>query len=137
MNKIENEHNALNDEMMDDFKNWSLDDVKKKVAELSIQNSCMADQISQLQLMVETFKFTTFFNHISSVAVHDLLIEAGIINREKLAEKIAYSEKEKKNLAEVLDMDFRLFIHKKIDEMDPLKQWLYPEAVEKLNAVNW
>ena len=137
MNKKENKVIALKDEKTDTFEDWSLNDLKKKVAELTIQNACMADDINQLQLMVETFKFTTYLGDVSNMAMQDLLIEDGVISKEKLAEKINNSEDRKRVLAEILDMDFRLYIHKKIDAMDPLKQWLYPEAVEKLNAVNW
>ncbi len=137
MSKKENKIIALKDEKANTFKDRSKDDLKKRVAELTIQNACMTDEINQLQLMVEIFKFTTYFSDVSNMAVQDLLIEEGVISRDKLAEKVNDSEDRKKVLAEILDIDFRLFIHKKLDNMDPQRQWLYQEAVEKINAVNW
>ena len=129
------EKNKIKAGTMEFLKEWNEEDLKDAIAELTTQCVSLGVEVDVMKTMIDTLKYALYFNHISNLALHDLLIESNVINRKDLAEKIMRST-DKESLAGLLGIDFLKYIRTLPVDMERLDKWLGLETKEKINKMN-
>jgi len=85
--------------------------------------------------LVRTLSYSLYFYSISNIALTESLIEAGIVSREELKQKIADCP-EKEKLSEYLGLKFLAYPGIDSTDIGRLEKWLDPKTKDQVMKVH-